>query len=726
MSEEALAEGQQVFASRRSASTPSSGDARRHGARGRRAASGRARPSSTPTARRALLRRPRRAAPTRWPPGCARRASGPGDVVLLRLPSDSTYVVAYAAAAKVGAITAGVNPRLAPPEQAAVGRGRPAARSSSTPPTRWRRCADPEPVAPLDDDPERPVALVFTSGTTGRAEGGAVPRTGSWPPSPASTSPTPGATRRAEPTPMLAGTQFAHVGLHDQAAVVPAARHDHPHPRPLAGRRRAGVHRRAPDPVARRGGPADGAAAARGPRAPTTSSCVQTIVMGGAASPPAMVREAMARFDAAYSIRYSSTESGGCGTGTAFDADDEEALFTVGRPRGGIEVGICDDEAGPLPDGEVGEVWLRSPTSMSGYWRDDEAHRPRRRPGLAAHRRPRLHRRARAACAWPVGSRRCSSAVGYNVYPAEVESVLADHPPVADVVDRAPPRRRDGRDRRRGRRARRRRPAARPSRSCGRSSSRGWRATSCPRRSAIVDAHPAHPDAEGRPPRPGRRGVANRDPDGCHPGRWWVTRALRTEAPGRPSAAAAAAPVAGPAARRWACSSASAGSWCSTRPTTRRGDGAPTPRWPADGERDRACARGPRSRTAPGWCWWSGCPASPTPTDPLVDRLVDAGVGGVMLRDENIVDEEQAAELVAGLRARLGRAPARGHRRRRRARHRDGRARPAGALGPHARPARAPTRPRSSARRWASWPARSTSTGCSRPSSTSTTVPPTG
>ena len=45
---------------------------------------------------------------------------GPGDVVLLRLPSASTYVVAYAAAAKVGAITAGVNPRLAPPEQAAV------------------------------------------------------------------------------------------------------------------------------------------------------------------------------------------------------------------------------------------------------------------------------------------------------------------------------------------------------------------------------------------------------------------------------------------------------------------------------------------------------------------------------------------------------------------------------------------------------------------------------
>ena len=42
---------------------------------------------------------------------------GPGDVVLLRLPSDSTYVIAYAAATKIGAVAAGVNPRLAPPEQ---------------------------------------------------------------------------------------------------------------------------------------------------------------------------------------------------------------------------------------------------------------------------------------------------------------------------------------------------------------------------------------------------------------------------------------------------------------------------------------------------------------------------------------------------------------------------------------------------------------------------------
>jgi acyl-CoA synthetase (AMP-forming)/AMP-acid ligase II len=141
----------------------------------------------------------------------------------------------------------------------------------------------------------------------------------------------------------------------------------------------------------------------------------------------------MARFDAAYSIRYSSTESGGCGTGTAFGADDEEALFTVGRPRGGIEVGICDDEGETLPDGEVGEVWLRSPTSMRGYWRDDEAtERAVARDWLRTGDLGLIDERGCLRLAGRLKEMFIRG--GYNVYPAEVESVLADHPRVGEVV----------------------------------------------------------------------------------------------------------------------------------------------------------------------------------------------------------------------------------------------------------------------------------------------------
>jgi acyl-CoA synthetase (AMP-forming)/AMP-acid ligase II len=49
--------------------------------------------------------------------GLAARGLGPGDRLVLRLPSTSRYVLAYAAAAKLAAVTAGVNPVLAAPEQ---------------------------------------------------------------------------------------------------------------------------------------------------------------------------------------------------------------------------------------------------------------------------------------------------------------------------------------------------------------------------------------------------------------------------------------------------------------------------------------------------------------------------------------------------------------------------------------------------------------------------------
>ena len=49
-----------------------------------------------------------------------------------------------------------------------------------------------------------------------------------------------------------------------------------------------------------------------------------------------------------------------------------------------------------------------------------------------------------------------------------------------------------------------------------------------------------------------------------------------------------------------------------------------------------------------------GLPGVTDADDPLVDELAAVGVGGVMLRDENIRSEEQVTDLVAGLRSRLG------------------------------------------------------------------------
>src|SRR5690606_24646730 len=133
--------------------------------------------------------------------------------------SDSGYVVAYAATAKLGAVTAGINPRLAPPEQdalvaladPAVVLGDPGELAALL--ARGSVLAERDgPPPPLPDDPDRPVAIVFTSGTTGLPKGAvfcerqltavaAADTGGAW-------------AAPGEPGPaMLASTQFAHVGF---------------------------------------------------------------------------------------------------------------------------------------------------------------------------------------------------------------------------------------------------------------------------------------------------------------------------------------------------------------------------------------------------------------------------------------------------------------------------------------------------------------------------------
>lgn len=361
---------------------------------------------------------------------------GPGDVVVLRLPSDSSYVIAYAAAAKIGAVTAGVNPRLAPPEQEAVAAVAGAARtlSSAEEVAALRR---PGQVPTLPDDPDRPVALVFTSGTTGQPKGAlfrerqlaAVTRidvADAW------------GDPSASPTPMLASTQFAHVGFMTKL--------------PWYLRSGATTHVlgrwRAADTLAC---VAEHRITTLGAVAPQVAlllredldaydlTCLQALIVGAAASPPALVREARERLALGYSIRYSSTESGGCGTGTAFDADDDEALHTVGKPRGGIEVSIHDgddasyDGGAPLPSGEVGEVWLRSPTVLSEYWRDPEATEAALVRGwLRTGDLGLLDERGNLRLAGR--KKELFIRGGYNVYPAEVESALSEHPEIAEVA----------------------------------------------------------------------------------------------------------------------------------------------------------------------------------------------------------------------------------------------------------------------------------------------------
>jgi len=144
------------------------------------------------------------------------------------------------------------------------------------------------------------------------------------------------------------------------------------------------------------------------------------------------VREARERFGCVLSMRYSCIEAG-IGLGTAFDAPVEDAEVSVGRPHAGVELTVREgDEV--LPDGEEGEVCLRSPAAMVGYHGDPDGTRDAFtddgavRTGDIGYLDPegRLRLVGRSKERYVRG--------GYNVYPAEVEQVLAEHPAIAEVA----------------------------------------------------------------------------------------------------------------------------------------------------------------------------------------------------------------------------------------------------------------------------------------------------
>ena len=140
--------------------------------------------------------------------GLARRGVGLGSVVALTLPSTPDYVVAYAALAKVGAVTAGVNPRLTVAERGTalevVGPDLVIASAEEVADLRVRGESPPG----LPDDPERPVAIVLTSGTTGRPRGAEFRVRQLAAITAADVGDTWGGGG-----PMLASTQFAHIGF---------------------------------------------------------------------------------------------------------------------------------------------------------------------------------------------------------------------------------------------------------------------------------------------------------------------------------------------------------------------------------------------------------------------------------------------------------------------------------------------------------------------------------
>jgi O-succinylbenzoic acid--CoA ligase len=106
---------------------------------------------------------------------------------------------------------------------------------------------------------------------------------------------------------------------------------------------------------------------------------------------------------------------------------------TAGPPLPGMELRIAGEEGRARAPGEEGDIEVRGPTVMAGYWQRPEATREALRDGwLRTKDLGVLDARGRLT----VLSRRTDLVVrgGENIYPAEVEAVLANHPAVREAA----------------------------------------------------------------------------------------------------------------------------------------------------------------------------------------------------------------------------------------------------------------------------------------------------
>jgi len=161
---------------------------------------------------------------------------------------------------------------------------------------------------------------------------------------------------------------------------------------------------------------------------------LRAVLLGGAPIPPDLVRRAAA---AGWPVipTYGLTEAG---SGVTALAADEAAATpdSAGRPLPGVMIRIAE----PGPDG-VGEIEVRTPAAFSGYLGREDATRAAFTDDgwLRTGDLGRLDSAVRLI----VADRRDDLIIsgGENVYPAEVEAVLAAHPSIADagVAGRADP-----------------------------------------------------------------------------------------------------------------------------------------------------------------------------------------------------------------------------------------------------------------------------------------------
>ncbi len=170
---------------------------------------------------------------------------------------------------------------------------------------------------------------------------------------------------------------------------------------------------------------------AAGDSTPADFAQLRLASSGGASLPAEVIRAFQERFGTRIREGYGLSETSGWATSTP--PDQEPKIGAVGRAVHGMQLEVRDPGGIPVAPGEVGEVWIKGPIVMKGYWRNPQASAEAIRDGWL--------RTGDLGTLDEDGDLRIVDRLkemiirgGYNVYPREVEEVLYQHP---DIVEAA-------------------------------------------------------------------------------------------------------------------------------------------------------------------------------------------------------------------------------------------------------------------------------------------------
>jgi fatty-acyl-CoA synthase len=164
-------------------------------------------------------------------------------------------------------------------------------------------------------------------------------------------------------------------------------------------------------------------------------SSLETVFYGASLMSPVRLKEALERIGKVFFQFYGQAEAPMTVCvlrRSEHDPDNPLRLASCGRPVPWVDVALLDNDNRPVPDGEPGEICVRGPLVMDGYLNRDQLNQETFAGGW-------LHT-GDVAVKDPDGFMRIVDRKkdmivtgGFNVFPSEIENVIARHPAVAQV-----------------------------------------------------------------------------------------------------------------------------------------------------------------------------------------------------------------------------------------------------------------------------------------------------